>query len=101
MVNQVGCRETRKREIKETLALATLEAEKEIELSRIATQGKPSCPSSSDSVGRPNLPVYQDGEDIALYFVMFERVAGLIDIDLIFVTPRFRLVKITVPAILS
>lgn len=55
------------------------ELEHELELARInARKDKVALPELSNL---PSLPVYRDGEDISSYFIRFERIAKLLNID--------------------
>ncbi|KAK3884897.1 hypothetical protein Pcinc_010871 [Petrolisthes cinctipes] len=62
--------------------LAKLEADKEIELARIAASAKsPSSASGGECADRPRLPAYNDGEDFCSYHTRFERIAELLKVD--------------------
>ena len=63
------------------LAMAKLTADKELELARLAAQGRSERASPDNHVSKPCLPQYQEGEDIASYLVRFERVAELLNVD--------------------
>ncbi|XP_076033642.1 uncharacterized protein LOC143020782 [Oratosquilla oratoria] len=61
--------------------MAKLRHEKEIELAKLAPDSR-NQPSSQDIfVKRPDLPTYQEGEDIASYLSRFERVANLLQVE--------------------
>lgn len=60
---------------------ARVEAEKEIELARITAQCTPARSSPGESVSKPRLPQYKDGEDIVSYLVRFERVTNLLKVN--------------------
>ena len=62
--------------------LAKLQAEKELELARIAVSSKPAPPNShGECVDRPRLPAYKDGDDLVSYLTRFERIAELLKVD--------------------
>ncbi|XP_076064947.1 uncharacterized protein LOC143038987 [Oratosquilla oratoria] len=61
--------------------MAKLQHEKEIEFAKLAPDSR-NQPSSQDIfVKQPDLPTYQEGEDIASYLYRFERVANLIQVE--------------------
>ncbi|XP_076060383.1 uncharacterized protein LOC143036685 isoform X1 [Oratosquilla oratoria] len=59
---------------------AKIEAEKELELARITATKQPTA-TPHDSVSRPQLPLLQEGEDIASYLNRFERIAELLKLS--------------------
>ena len=78
-------REKREMEAKEQtqkFELAKLQAEKELQLARIAASKKStsSC-SEGECVDRPRLPAYKDGDDFASYLTRFERIAELLKVS--------------------
>ncbi|XP_076049187.1 uncharacterized protein LOC143029893 [Oratosquilla oratoria] len=61
--------------------MAKLQHEKEIELAKLAPDSRYQPTSQDIFVKRPDLPMYQEGEDIASYLSRFERVANLLQIE--------------------
>lgn len=61
--------------------LAKLRAETELAQARGTNSEQSPALHFADPVARPKLPTYTDGEDIASYFIRFERVAELLNVS--------------------
>ncbi|XP_076064956.1 uncharacterized protein LOC143038997 [Oratosquilla oratoria] len=61
--------------------MAKLQHEKEIELAKLAPDSRNQPPSQDIFVMRPDLPTYQEGEDIASYLSRFKGVANLLQVE--------------------
>ena len=73
--------ETEKERERREFEIAKLKAETELAQARAAGGVTNPTFHYTDAVARPKLPTYTDGEDIASYFVRFERVADLLNIS--------------------
>lgn len=74
--------EERERREEREFELSNLQAQKEVELARIAASSKPAPPClTGECVDRPRLPAYKDGGDFASYLTRFERIGELLKVD--------------------